>query len=285
MVFFGKLCMEIAGIGSVISVIGLKFVGTPLIMISGEIAKFLIFVATRLSSIRYLLLPVDSPIIISVFVVSMTVLAFMKHILNKKGKILEITALCSALVFTLCSTYVYAEAFTTPKAIINQSEKGTSAVIKYHGYCAVIFADNEDYAASEVCDIIDNNAISRIDLLAVYTSPERAKELISTYKIDEILTNDSKLKNDVYFDGKISTLEHHTDSLSDLTVATQSGFCQIMFHEKTALICLDADYIPENYSCDLLICDEKYAKEINADNFRQVIYTKPNEKAIEVKLS
>lgn len=285
MVFFGKLCMEIAGIGSVISVIGLKFVGTPLIIISGEIAKFLIFVATRLSSIRHLLFPVDSPIIISVFVVSMTVLAFMKHILNKKGKILEITALCLALVFTLCSTYVYAEAFTTPKAIINQSEKGTSAVIKYHGYCAVIFADNEDYAASKVCDIIDNNAISRIDLLAVYTSPKRAKELISTYTIDEILTNDSELKNDVYFNGKISTLEHHTDSLSDLTVATQSGFCQIMFHEKTALICLDADYIPENYSCDLLICDEKYAKEINTDNFGQVIYTNPNEKAIEVKLS
>ena len=37
MVFFGKLCMEIAGIGSVISVIGLNFVGTPLIMISGGI--------------------------------------------------------------------------------------------------------------------------------------------------------------------------------------------------------------------------------------------------------
>ena len=58
-----------------------------------------------------------------------------------------------------------------------------------------------------------------------------------------------------------------------------------MFHEKTALICLDADYIPENYRCDLLICDEKYAKKINTDNFGQVIYTKPNEKAIEVKLS
>lgn len=215
----------------------------------------------------------------------MTVLAFMKHILNKKGKILEVTALCLALVFTLCCTYVYAESLTTPKAIINRSENGISAVIKYHGYCAVIFADNEDYAASEVCDIIDNNAISRVDMLAVYTSPERAKELISTYKIDEILTNGNRLKNDVYFDGKISTLEHHTDSLSDLTVATQSGFCQIIFQEKTALICLDADYIPENYSCDLLICDEKYAKKINTDNFGQVIYTKPNEKAIEVKLS
>ena len=99
------------------------------------------------------------------------------------------------------------------------------------------------------------------------------------------MTNDNSLTNDVYFDGKISTLERHKDSLSDLTVATQSGFCQIMFQEKTALICLNADYIPENYSCDLLICDEKYAKKINTDNFGQVIYTKPNEKAIEVKLS
>lgn len=285
MVFLGKLCMEIAGAGSVLSLIGLKFIGTPLITVSGAVAKVLIASALHLSSLRYLLMPVTSPLLIAVFDISMATLIFMAHILKKKGKPLRITALCLALVFVLCGTYVYAKSLATPEIIVRQSDGGTSAVIKYRGYSAVIFADNGDYAASSVCDIIDDNAVSRIDVLALYAPEERVRKLIESYNVGEILTDDPDLYDKVYYEGKLSNIEYRTISLSALTVATQSDFCQVIFDGKTTLICLDASSPPEDYRCDRLICCEQYKDTVNTENFGQTIYTKPDGEPVRVVLS
>ncbi len=285
MVFLGKLCMEIAGAGSVLSLIGLNFIGTPLITVSGAVAKVLIASALHLSSRRYLLMPVTSPLIITVFCISMVTLMFMTYVLKKKGKALRITALSLALVFVLCGTYVYAKSLITPEIIVRQSDGGISAVIKYRGYSAVVFADNEDYAASSVCDIMEDNAVSRIDVLALYESEKKARKLIESYNVGEILTDDPDLCDKVYYMGKLSNIERHTASLSSLTIATQNDFCHVIFNGKTTLICLDASALPEDYRCDSIICGEQYKDLINEENFSQTIYTKPDGEPIRVVLS
>jgi len=285
MVFLGKLCMEIAGAGSVLSAIGLKLVGTPLILASGVIAKLLIKSAVYLSSLRYVLIPVTSPLIIAVFCISVAVLIFMVHIFKKKGKALRITALCLALAFVLCGTYVYARDMTTPEIIVSQSESGMSAVIKYRGYSAVVFADSGDYASSDICDIMNDNAVSRIDLLALYAPEEKARKLIESYDVGEILTDDPNLPDKLYYDGKLSNIERHTSALSSLTVATQGDFCRIIFNGETTLICLNASKLPEDYRCDRLICGECDKDMINTENFGQIIYIKPDSKPVRVVLS
>lgn len=285
MVFLGKLCMEIAGVGSVASLIGLKAVGVPLITVSGAVAKLLIKSALYLSSLRRLLIPVSSPLLVAVFAASAAVLIFMAYILKKRGKPLRITALCLALVFVICGTYVYAKSLTTPEIIVAQGENGISAVVKYRGFDAVIFADDADYAASSVCDIMDDNAVSRIDALIVYTPEEKARKLISTYDVGEILTNSPDLYDKIYYDGKLSSLEHGTVSLSTLTVAAQSDFCQIIFDGKTTLLCLGEPSLPDGYGCERIICDERYKDLINPDNFNEIIYAKADGEAVKVVLS
>lgn len=132
---------------------------------------------------------------------------------------------------------------------------------------------------------MDDNAVSRIDALIVYTPEEKARKLISTYDVGEILTNSPDLYDKIYYDGKLSSLEHGTVSLSTLTVAAQSDFCQIIFDGKTTLLCLGEPSLPDGYGCERIICDERYKDLINPDNFNEIIYAKADGEAVKVVLS
>lgn len=285
MVFLGKICMETAGIGSIISLIGVKFLSTPLLFFAGIVSKTLIKCAEVLSSLENILVPVTSPVLIAVFSASLIILTVLFLFFKHRKKFIKITVLILSLIFVLSATFVYAKSFTTPEIITVPGDEGFSVVVKYNGQCAVIFADNGYYAAGNVCGIIKENAISKIDCLFVYTPINRTRKLISSYKTSEILSENSALKKEIYYTGKVSTLDDTLRSFSDLTVKSENGFCYIEFGSTNIVVCFDNYSLNDRIKSDILISPLENSYCIHRNNFGKVITVSDKSQSVKIKLS
>lgn len=264
MLSFGTLCMEAGGIAAVFLVLGVKFIGAPLLLFSGFISKLLLKTALFLSRFRYALIPVDSnysKIILAVFV---TVLAVFL-ILNIKNKsVIRSFSVVTAIVFLIANTAVYFLNFNSLKICAANVGNGMSVVVMYKGETAILGCGGDYYAESAICDIIKTNGVNIIDALVV---PDGSKALSSAangimdgYDVKKLYIGSESEKNRYSYNGEVSIIDRSVISLSDgeVLIAVQNdSVCtsaQIIYGSFRAVISFSADDTLHGANGNLLIC-------------------------------
>ncbi len=276
----GTLCMEAGGIAAVLLVLGVKFIGAPLLLFSGFISKLLLKTALFLSRFRYALIPVDSnysKIILAIFV---TVLAVFLILNVKNKKVIRSLSVVTAIVFLAVNTAVYFLNFNSLRICAADVGNGMSVVVMYKGETAILGSGGDYYAESAICDIIKTNGVNIIDALVV---PDGSKALssaangiINGYDVKRLYLGSESEKNRYSYNGEVSIIDRSVISLSgsEVLIAVQNdSVCtsaQIIYGGFRAVISFSADDTLHGADGNLLICRNKIPNGADVSRFSTI---------------
>ncbi len=264
MLSVGTLCMETGGIAAVLLVLGVKFIGAPLLLFSGFISKLLLNSALFLSRFRYALVPVDSnysKIILAVFAAALSVFL----ILNVKNKkLVRSFAAVTAVVFLTANIAVYSLNFNSLRICAADVGNGMSVVVMYKGETVILGCGGDYYAESAICDIIKTNGVNIIDALIVPDSSDAlssaADGIIDGYDVKRLYLGSEQEKNRYSYKGEINAAQRSVISLSggEVLIAVQNdsvcASAQIIYGGFRAVIAFSADDTLNGAYGNLLIC-------------------------------
>ena len=276
----GTLCMEAGGIAAVLLVLGVKFIGAPLLLFSGFISKLLLKTALFLSRFRYSLIPVDSnysKIILAVFA---TVLAVFLILNVKNKKVLRSFSVVTAIVFLAVNTAVCFLNFNSLRICAADVGNGMSVVVMYKGEAVILGCGGDYYAESAICDIIKSNGVNIVDALVVPDSSNAlssaANGIINGYDVKRLYLGSESEKNRYSYNGEVSIIDRSVISLSDgevLAAVQNDSVCtsaQIIYGGFRAVISFSADDTLHGADGNLLICRNKIPNGADVSRFSTV---------------
>lgn len=280
MISAGTLCMEAGGIAAVLLVLGVKFIGAPLLLFSGLISKLLLKTALFLSRFRYALMPVDSnysKIILAVFVAVLAVFL----ILNVKNKrLIRSFSVVTAVAFLAVNTAVYFLNFNSLRICAADVGNGMSVVVMYKGETVILGCGGDYYAESAICDIIRTSGVNIIDALVVPDSSgalsSAANGIINGYDVKRLYLGSESEKNRYSYNGDTSIIDRSVISLSDgevLTAVQSDSVCtsaQIIYGGFRAVISFSADDTLHGAYGNLLICRSSIPNGADVSRFNTV---------------
>lgn len=250
MISVGTVCMEIAGIAAIFCVIGLNFVGTPLLIFSGILSKFLINTAYFLSSFRYSLFPLNTELSTELLLFFMFA-GFMMFIIGLTDiKFAKIMCAVFAVVFAAANLTSFLFNFDKLQMSVADVGNGTAVVMTCKGENIIICCGGEYFAESSICDIMNKYGISTVDYLFLPDKAADSSDLLDGYDIRNIYDID-------YINSDNQAIE-----TADLSVRTESNFSQIIYKSTSIVIVFSNNTDFKDSKCDILIFKSRFPKGI-----------------------
>lgn len=252
MVSLGSLCMELSGIAAILNLVGLSFLGTPLMNACAVMSKTLLNIAQSFSKFRFALLPVNSNVSKLLFIFAVAVIILVYLLSRKKIKPTGIVALllCVSLVFANIS--LMKDDGKSLNIYIKTSYKQKIFLLSENSTNFLLIFNIGDFAEKEICNIMNKYGKTRLDYAVFINSEDtylKTEHIISVFNPGKVMNGDFTFENTkvefskdnniiiTYKNKTVSIISSAPYELGDMNVCLYNIPKSMLNSEKPIIVC------------------------------------------------
>lgn len=241
MVSVGSICMQTAGVASLLCVLGLRFLGYPLLIFSGLLSKLLVSTAYFLSSFRYALLPLNTELSVKIILFFLLV-AFVFYLIDLNDIALtKLMSIAAVIVFMTANILSFHFNFDKLQLSVADVGNGTAVIMTCKGENIIFCCDGEYFAESAICDIMNKYGINTVDYLCLPKGSKNSESFLDGYEIKQVI------------DFTADDFSFEAFNAGEITVTPQRDCVFITFNNTNIVVVFSDSIHFENSQCDILI--------------------------------
>lgn len=282
--FPSQAIMILSGLN--VMTVGVPFISKPLSLVITVLTRYIVIVTDKIASAENSVMDTTSPIIRTVLIAVILLMAFFIIIFRKNDNKLRHTLFISAAAVTAISVCTLSVQAATIKISVADVGNGTSVILKTNDSDVIIGCGGSSYKSYKLTNIADLKLSTEYDLLIVprnnETESEYVYKLLKRYSFkNSIISNDEYPEyitellpeKTVFTDSCTLKLDDNTtliyinnDSFSGLRIESKSFTCTILFVAVS-----DFSSVPEQWKSGSLLITRQSLPDIDLSGFENII--------------